>query len=95
MAHSKTNGFFFEKDSDTIGLHLKNIFLEQELDENSTSELFSVVQQEGNRKVKRNIKFYNLDAILPEINYTNSLLKTKFWIYPISEISLKSLSNNN
>lgn len=60
----KQMGVLFEKDSDTIGLHIKNIFLEQELDENSTSELFSEVQQEGNRKVKRNMKFYNLDAIL-------------------------------
>ena len=54
----------FNKDSDTIGLHLKNIFSEQELDENATTENLSVVQIEGNRKVKRNIKFYNLDAII-------------------------------
>jgi hypothetical protein len=40
----------FDKESDTIGLHLKNIFLEEELDENSTTELFSVVQKDGKRK---------------------------------------------
>ena len=89
----KQMGVLFEKDSNTIGLHLKNIFLE--LDENSNSELFSVVQKEGNRKVKRNIKFYNLDAIQPEVNFVHSLSRTKFWIYPISEISLKFLYNNN
>lgn len=49
----------FNKDSDTVGLHLKNIFLEEELDENATTENLSVVQIEGNRKVKRNIKLYN------------------------------------
>ncbi len=54
----------FDKDSDTIGLHLKNIFKTGELDEKSTTEKYSVVQQEGNRKVKRQIKFYNLDAII-------------------------------
>ena len=54
----------FEKDSDTIGLHLKNIYKSGELDEISTTEKYSVVRQEGNRKVKRQIKFYNLDAII-------------------------------
>jgi hypothetical protein len=34
----------FDKDTDTIGLHLKNIFNENELEETSTTELFSVVQ---------------------------------------------------
>ena len=54
----------YGRDSDTIGLHLKNIFLEEELDEKSTTEQLSVVQLEGKRNVKRQIKFYNLDAIL-------------------------------
>ncbi|MEZ4986512.1 MAG: RhuM family protein [Saprospiraceae bacterium] len=54
----------FDKDSDTIGLHLKNIFQEAELEEDSTTEFFSVVQKEGEREVRRNIKFYNLDAII-------------------------------
>ncbi len=47
----KQIGTLFEKDSDTIGLHLKNFFSEQELDEHSTTELFSVVQQEGNFEI--------------------------------------------
>jgi hypothetical protein len=36
----------FEKDSDTIGLHLKNIFAEGELVEDATTGLFPVVQTE-------------------------------------------------
>ena len=36
-----------------IGLHLKNIYNDLELDKNSTTEDFSVVQKEGNRKVRR------------------------------------------
>lgn len=59
----KQMAMLFDKDTDTIGLHLKNIFIEQELDENSTTEFFSVVQKEGNRNVKRKVKYYNLDAI--------------------------------
>jgi hypothetical protein len=54
----------FEKDTDTIGLHLKNIFAEGELEESSTTEFFSVVQSEGKRQVSRKIKFFNLDAII-------------------------------
>ncbi|MFZ1289315.1 MAG: RhuM family protein [Melioribacteraceae bacterium] len=52
----------FQKDSDTIGLHIKNIFRENELDEKSTTEYFSVVQKEGKRNVAGEIKYYNLDA---------------------------------
>lgn len=42
----------FEKDSNTIGLHIKNIYLSGELDESSTTEFFPVVQEEGKRKIK-------------------------------------------
>jgi len=41
----------FQKDSDTIGLHLKNVFKERELHEKSTAEYFSVVQKEGMRTI--------------------------------------------
>jgi len=47
----------FEKDSDTIGWHLKNIYKSEELDEFSTAEKYSVVRKEGERNVKRQIKF--------------------------------------
>ena len=47
-----------------MGLHLKNIFAEDELDKNTTTEVFSVVRLEGARKVRRNVTHYNLDAIL-------------------------------
>ena len=54
----------FDCSTDNISLHLKNIFREEELDEKSTTEFFSVVQKEGNREVKRNVKYYNLDAVI-------------------------------
>ncbi len=53
----------FEKDSDTIGLHIKN-YLSGELDESSTNEFFPVVQEEGKRKIKRTLKHYNFDTII-------------------------------
>ena len=76
--NQKQLGELFDKDTDTISLHLKNIFLEEELDENSTTELFSVVQQEGKREVKRKIKFYNLDAIISVGYRVNSKRGTQF-----------------
>lgn len=53
----------FDVSTDNIGLHIKNILSSGELDL-TTIEEYSVVQQEGNRKVKRKIKFYNLDMII-------------------------------
>ena len=54
----------FDTSTDNISLHLKNIYAEGELDENRTTEDFSVVRQEGKRQVKRTLKHYNLDAII-------------------------------
>ena len=54
----------FEKDSDTIGTHIKNIYSEAELEEEETTTRFTILQQEGKRKINRNVKFYNLDVIL-------------------------------
>ncbi len=71
----------FEKDTDTIGLHLKNIFHSGELEEKSTTGEYSVVQKEGNRKVKRSIKHYNLDAIISVGYRVNSVRGTQFRIW--------------
>ena len=71
----------FDKDSDTIGLHLKNIYQSGELDELATTEKSSVVQQEGKRHVKRNIKVYNLDAIISVGYRVNSKKGTQFRIW--------------
>jgi hypothetical protein len=54
----------FESSTDNIGLHLKNIFSDNELQESATTEDFSVVQSEGGRRVHRRVKRYNLDAII-------------------------------
>ena len=45
-------------------MHIKNIFDEEELDINSTVKEFLTVQKEGNRKVERKVKYYNLDMII-------------------------------
>ncbi|MFR8547612.1 MAG: virulence RhuM family protein [Lachnospiraceae bacterium] len=68
----------FDCSTDNISLHLKNIFREEELDEKSTTEFFSVVQKEGNRNVSRNTKCYNLDAIIAVGYRVNSKKATCF-----------------
>ena len=47
-----------------ISKHLANIFETNELDEKATISILETVQKEGSRNVKRNIEFYNLDAII-------------------------------
>jgi len=47
--NQKQMAALFDKDSDTIGLHLKNIYTTKELDKKATTEKYSVVRQEGNR----------------------------------------------
>ena len=71
----------FDKDTDTIGLHLRNIFEEGELEESATTEESSVVQKEGNRQVRRNVRFYNLDATISVGYRVNSKRGTQFRIW--------------
>ena len=71
----------FARDTDTIGLHIKNIYAEGELDEGATTEFFSVVQQEGKREVKRSVIHYNLDVILSVGYRVNSKRGTQFRIW--------------
>ena len=68
----------FDCTTDNISLHLKNIYKEKELEENATTELFSVVQNEGKRNVKRNVKCYNLDAIIAVGYRVNTKKATHF-----------------
>ena len=71
----------FDKDTDTIGLHLRNIYGEGELEESSTTEESSVVQTEGKRQVRRQVRLYNLDAIVSVGYRVNSRRGTQFRIW--------------
>ena len=71
----------FDTSTGNISLHLRNIYNDGELIENSTAEDFSVVQKEGTRAVKRTIKFYNLDAIISVGYRVNSNKATQFRIW--------------
>ena len=53
----------FHRDIKTIGKHINNA-LKEELKDIPTVAKFATVQKEGNRKVTRDIEYYNLDMIL-------------------------------
>lgn len=48
----------------TINYHIKKIFEDNELEENSTIRNFGIVQKEGTREVSRNVAHYNLQMII-------------------------------
>jgi len=68
----------FDKDKSDISRHIKNIYEENELNRNSTVANFATVQIQGNRRVSRNIDYYNLDMIIAVGYRTNSKKATKF-----------------
>lgn len=76
----------FKTTSDNISLHLKNIFAEGELDEEATTEDFSVVRQEGKRQVSRRLTHYNLDAIISVGYRVKSTAATQFRIWATTRL---------
>ena len=54
----------FSSTTENIRQHLRNIFVDGELEESATTKDFLVVRSEGDRRVRRRIRHYNLDAII-------------------------------
>lgn len=77
----------FQTSTDNISLHLKNIFHEGELDEQATTEDYSVVRQEGARQVNRKLKHYNLDAIISVGYRVHSATATRFRIWATQRLN--------
>lgn len=71
----------YDTTKNNISMHLKNIFEEGELNKDSTVKKILTVQNEGNREVKRNIEYYNLDAIIAVGYRINSKKATDFRIW--------------
>ena len=68
----------FDVGPQAISKHLGNIYKEDELDRESTSSKMELVQNEGGVEKKRNVDFYNLDAIIAVGYRVNSKKATKF-----------------
>ncbi|HML66680.1 MAG TPA: RhuM family protein [Dysgonomonas sp.] len=71
----------FKTDRTSIVRHINNIYKTKELDKDSTCAKIAQVQIEGNREVKRQISYYNLDAIISVGYRVNSKRGTQFRIW--------------
>ena len=54
----------FASTSENVRQHLRNIFVDGELEESATTKDFLLVRSEGDRRVRRRIRHYDLDAII-------------------------------
>ena len=64
-----------------ISKHLSNIYAEGELQQSATVSKMEIVQREGSRSVRRQVDFYNLDAIISVGYRVNSRRATHFRIW--------------
>jgi len=88
----------FGRDVKTIGKHINNVFLENELEKTSTVAKFATVQNEGGRKVERQIEYYNLDVIISVGYRVKSKQGTQFRIWAnkvLKDYLLKGYALNN
>jgi hypothetical protein len=74
----KAMATLFGVQTPAINKHLSNIYDEGELQREPTISILEIVQTEGNRNIKRNVDFYNLDAIISVGYRVNSSKATAF-----------------
>lgn len=88
----------FDRDKSVISRHLRNVYKNGELTYEATVAKNATVQIEAGREVKRDIEFYNLDAILSVGYRVNSKQGTQFRIWAtrvLKDYLLKGYSINN
>lgn len=76
----------FQTDRTSILRHIKNIYKTGELIEETTCAKIAQVRQEGKRKVKRDILYYNLDVIISVGYRVNSHRGTQFRIWATQQL---------
>ena len=88
----------FQRNKSTISRHIKNVFESGELKSDSTVAFFATVQNEGTRKVERNIAYYNLDMIISVGYRVNSHRGVQFRIWAtlvLREYLIKGFAMND
>ena len=68
----------FHTTKQNVSLHIKNIYKEQELQQDSTVKKYLTVQNEGGRDVSRLVDYYNLDVIISVGYRVKSVQGTRF-----------------
>lgn len=88
----------FQRNKSTISRHIKNVFESGEFKPDSTVAFFATVQNEGTRKVERNIAYYNLDMIISVGYRVNSHRGVQFRIWAtqvLREYLIKGFAMND
>lgn len=87
----------FDVDRSRITRHIRNIYNDKELDEISTCAENAQVQFEGKRKVKRNLRIYNLDMILAvgyRVKSPNGIIFRKWATSVLKDYMIKGYTIN-
>lgn len=88
----KSIGELFDTTRNNITMHINEIYNTYELEENSTSKKFLLVQKEGNREVQRNVQYYNLDMVISigyRVNSDKAIQFRRWATYILKEFSKK------
>jgi len=88
----------FQTTPQNITLHIKNVYSEGELSQDSTCKDYLQVQNEGGRSVSRSVKHYNLDVIISVGYRVKSLRGTQFRIWAnavLKEYLVKGFAMND
>lgn len=88
----KSIGELFDTTRNNITMHINEIYNTYELEEDSTSKKFLLVQKEGNREVQRNVQYYNLDMVISigyRVNSDKAIQFRRWATYILKEFSKK------
>ena len=88
----KSIGELFNTTRNNVTMHINDIYDSYELEQNSTSKKFLLVQNEGNREVKRNVQYYNLDMVISigyKVNSDRAIQFRRWATYILKEFSKK------
>ena len=88
----------FQRNKSTVSRHIKSIYDCGELTADSTVAFFATVQNEGKRKVSRDIAYYNLDMIISVGYRVNSHRGVQFRIWAtqvLKEYLVKGFAMND
>ena len=88
----KAIGELFNTTRNNITMHINDIYDSYELEKNSTSKKFLLVQNEGNREVKRTVQYYNLDMVISigyKVNSERAIQFRRWATYILKEFSKK------
>jgi len=77
----------FQTTKQNISLHIQNIYEEGELVPEATVKKYLTVRQEGSRKVKRLLDYYNLDMIISVGYRIKSHVATRFRIWATQKLT--------